>query len=110
MFVARRGLGAKPLRVVLGANLAIWAASALFSLRSSIILLTVGMVVWLALIPVIEAAEQTVLQRSIPFERQGRVFGFAQMIENAASPSHLAAHGATGLGGLHAHDDRRGRC
>ena len=86
VFVARRGLGAKPLRVVLGANLAIWAASALFSLRSSIILLTVGMVVWLALIPVIEAAEQTVLQRSIPFERQGRVFGFAEMIENAASP------------------------
>ena len=36
--------------------------------------------------PVIEAAEQTVLQRSIPFERQGRVFGFAQLVENAASP------------------------
>jgi DHA3 family multidrug efflux protein-like MFS transporter len=44
------------------------------------------MVVWLALIPVIEAAEQTVLQRSIPFERQGRVFGFAQLVENAAAP------------------------
>ena len=38
------------------------------------------------LIPVIEAAEQTVLQRSIPFERQGRVFGFAQLVENAAAP------------------------
>ena len=34
----------------------------------------------------IEAAEQTVLQRSIPFERQGRVFGFAQLVENAAAP------------------------
>ena len=44
------------------------------------------MIVWLALIPVIEAAEQTVLQRAIPFERQGRVFGFAQLVENAASP------------------------
>jgi DHA3 family multidrug efflux protein-like MFS transporter len=44
------------------------------------------MVVWLALIPAIEAAEQTVLQRAIPFERQGRVFGFAQLVENAASP------------------------
>jgi DHA3 family multidrug efflux protein-like MFS transporter len=43
-------------------------------------------VVWLALIPVIEAAEQTILQRSIPYERQGRVFGFAQLVENAASP------------------------
>ena len=44
------------------------------------------MIVWLALVPVIEAAEQTVLQRAIPFERQGRVFGFAQLVENAASP------------------------
>ena len=49
-------------------------------------MLTIGMIVWLGLIPVIEAAEQTVLQRSIPFERQGRVFGFAQLVENAASP------------------------
>jgi DHA3 family multidrug efflux protein-like MFS transporter len=38
------------------------------------------------LIPVIEAGEQTILQRAIPFERQGRVFGFAQLVENAASP------------------------
>ena len=58
----------------------------MFTLRSSIVLLTVGMIIWLALIPVIEAAEQTVLQRSIPFERQGRVFGFAQLVENAAAP------------------------
>ena len=58
----------------------------MFALRSSIVLLAVGMIMWLALIPVIEAAEQTVLQRSIPFERQGRVFGFAQLVENAAAP------------------------
>ena len=86
MFVARRGLGSNPLRVVLGANLAIWTACCVFPLRSSIVLLTGGMLVWLTLIPVIEAAEQTVLQRSIPFERQGRVFGFAQLVENAATP------------------------
>src|SRR5687768_16605487 len=49
-------------------------------------MLTIGMVVWLGLIPVIEAAEQTILQRAIPYERQGRVFGFAQLVENAASP------------------------
>jgi DHA3 family multidrug efflux protein-like MFS transporter len=86
MYVARRGLGANPLRVVLGANLAIWATCCVFPLRSSIVLLAVALVVWLALIPVIEAGEQTVLQRSIPFERQGRVFGFAQLVENAATP------------------------
>ena len=63
-----------------------WTVCSVFALRSSIVLVTVGMIVWLALIPVIEAAEQTILQRSIPFERQGRVFGFAQLVENAASP------------------------
>ena len=64
-------------------NLVNWVVCSVFALRSSIVMLTIGMVVWLALIPVIEAAEQTVLQRSIPFERQGRVFGFAQLVENA---------------------------
>ena len=84
--VARKGLGRNPLRLILTANLVNWAVCSVFALQSSIVLLTIGMVVWLALIPVIEAAEQTVLQRAIPFERQGRVFGFAQMVENAASP------------------------
>ena len=38
------------------------------------------------MMPVIEAAEQTVLQRVVPFDHQGRVFGFAQTVESAASP------------------------
>lgn len=84
--VARRGLGRNPLRALLAANLVNWTVCSVFALRSSIVMLAAGMVVWLALIPVIEAAEQTVLQRSVPFERQGRVFGFAQLVENAASP------------------------
>jgi DHA3 family multidrug efflux protein-like MFS transporter len=84
--VARFGLGRNPLRLVLVANLVNWIACTLFAVRSSIVLLTVGMIVWLALIPVVEAGEQTVLQRSIPFEKQGRVFGFAQLVENSAAP------------------------
>ena len=84
--VARRGLGRNPLRLIVIANLVNWTVCSVFAMRSSIMMLTVGMVVWLALIPVIEASEQTVLQRSIPFERQGRVFGLAQLLENAASP------------------------
>ncbi|HEV3365227.1 MAG TPA: MFS transporter, partial [Acidimicrobiia bacterium] len=86
VIVARRGLGSQPLRIVLAGNLLNWAVCSVFAVRSSIVMLTVGMIVWLALIPVIEAAEQTILQRSIPYERQGRVFGFAQLVENAASP------------------------
>jgi DHA3 family multidrug efflux protein-like MFS transporter len=84
--VAKRGLGPKPLRVILVANLVNWTVCATFALDSSIVPLVIGMFVWLGLIPVIEAAEQTVLQQSIPFERQGRVFGFAQLVENAAAP------------------------
>lgn len=44
------------------------------------------MVVWMLLMPIAEAAEQTVIQNIVPFERQGRVFGFAQSIESMASP------------------------
>jgi DHA3 family multidrug efflux protein-like MFS transporter len=84
--VARFGLGRNPLQLLVLGNLVNWAVCSVFALRSSIVMLTIGMVVWLALIPVIEASEQTVLQRAIPFERQGRVFGFAQLVENAASP------------------------
>jgi len=84
--VAKVGLGSRPARIVLAGNLVNWVVCATFALRSSILLLAVGMFIWLLIIPVIEAAEQTVLQRSIPFERQGRVFGFAQLVENAAAP------------------------
>jgi len=44
------------------------------------------MAVYMLLAPYAEAAEQTVLQKVVPYERQGRVFGFAQSIEQAASP------------------------
>ncbi|MET0459602.1 MAG: MFS transporter [Ilumatobacteraceae bacterium] len=86
LVVAKVGLGPRPVRIVLAGNLVNWIVCATFTLRSSIVLLAIGMFIWLLMMPVIEAAEQTVLQRSIPFERQGRVFGFAQLVENAAAP------------------------
>jgi DHA3 family multidrug efflux protein-like MFS transporter len=86
LVVAKRGLGPKPLRVIVVTNLVLWTVCATFALRSSIVALAIGMFVWLLIVPVVEAAEQTVLQQSIPFERQGRVFGFAQLVENAAAP------------------------
>jgi MFS transporter, DHA3 family, multidrug efflux protein len=86
VLVSRYGVGSVPLRAVVAGNLVNWAICSVFAVRSSIVMLTVGMVVWLSLIPLIEAAEQTILQRAIPYERQGRVFGFAQLVENAASP------------------------
>ncbi len=86
LIVARRGLGKNPLRMVIVGNFVNWTICTMFTLRSSIVALAIGMFVWLCLIPIIEAAEQTVLQRAVPYERQGRVFGFAQTVENAASP------------------------
>ncbi|NUR09597.1 MAG: MFS transporter [Nocardioidaceae bacterium] len=86
LVVARTGLGANPVRTLLLVNLVLWTVTALFPLRSSIVLLALGMTVFMMLIPFAEAAEQTVLQKVVPFERQGRVFGFAQSVEQAASP------------------------
>ncbi len=84
--VARFGLGANPVRTLLLVNVVLWLGTAVFPLRSSIVLLAVGMTVFLFLMPFAEASEQTVLQRVVPYERQGRVFGFAQSMEQAASP------------------------
>ncbi len=86
MAIARWGLGRNPLRTLLLANLAVWTAASVFTLQSSIPLLTAACLIWLFLNPYAEAAEQTTLQKVVPFERQGRVFGFAQSVEQAASP------------------------
>ena len=74
------------MRTLLLVNVALWAVSSVFTLRASIVLLAVGMFVYLSLMPFAEAAEQTVLQKVVPFTRQGRVFGFAQSVEQAAAP------------------------
>ena len=57
-----------------------------FPLRSSIVLLAVSMMAFMLVMPYAEASEQTILQRVVPYHRQGRVFGFAQSVEQAASP------------------------
>lgn len=84
--VAKLGLGAKPLRMLLIANLVMAAVGMLFGIRESIWLLAVGMFLYMALVPIAEAAEQTTLQKIVPVAKQGRVFGFGQSIEAAASP------------------------
>jgi DHA3 family multidrug efflux protein-like MFS transporter len=84
--VARKGLGKSPLRTLFLGNIVMWVICSIFTLQASIVLLTVGLFVWLCLIPAVEAAEQTILQKVVPPERQGRVFGFAQSVEQAASP------------------------
>ena len=84
--IARTGLGRRPLRTLLIVNLVVWTIASVFTLQSSVILLALACVVWLFLNPFAEAAEHTTLQKVVPFERQGRVFGFAQSVEQAAAP------------------------
>ncbi len=84
--VARFGLGAKPLRMLLLVNVATALTGIASAFREWQSLLVVGMFGFMLLIPVAEAAEQTILQRVVPFERQGRVFGLAQSVEMASAP------------------------
>ncbi|WP_109694864.1 MFS transporter [Chitinophaga deserti] len=84
--ISKTGLGKQPVRTLFTCNIVMWTICIFFALQASIVLLAVGMFAYLCLIPVVEAAEQTIIQKVIPLERQGRVFGFAQSIEQAASP------------------------
>jgi DHA3 family multidrug efflux protein-like MFS transporter len=84
--VSKVGLGSSPLRTLFRANILMWIICMCFTVYPSVIPLAIGMFIYLCLIPVVEAAEQTIIQKVIPPERQGRVFGFAQSIEQAASP------------------------
>jgi DHA3 family multidrug efflux protein-like MFS transporter len=86
MLVARRGLGRNPVRTLLLANVTMWTVTIVFPIRSEILPLAIGFFIYLVLVPVAEASEQTVIQKVVPFREQGRVFGFAQSLETAASP------------------------
>jgi MFS transporter, DHA3 family, multidrug efflux protein len=84
--VARRGLGRNPVRTLLVGNAVMWIVTIAFPIRSEILPLALGFFIYLILAPVVEASEQTTVQRVVPFREQGRVFGFAQSLETAASP------------------------
>lgn len=84
--ISKTGLGKNPLRTLLLVNLITWAVCCVFTIQPSIWLLAGGCFIWMLLGPYAEAAEQTILQKVVPPERQGRVFGFAQSVEQSASP------------------------
>jgi DHA3 family multidrug efflux protein-like MFS transporter len=84
--ISRMGLGLNPLRTLMMVNLITWSVCCVFTVQPSIWLLVGGMFIWMLLGPFAEAAEHTTLQKVVPQERQGRVFGFAQSVEQAASP------------------------
>ena len=86
ILISKLGLGKNPLRTLLLVNIAVGILGATFTIREFWLLYVVGIFIFMTLMPFAEAAEQTIIQRVVPFKRQGRVFGFAQSVESAAAP------------------------
>ena len=84
--VAKFGLGANPTRTMLLIVVAMGLIGVAFVARESVWLYVIGIWFYMALFPAVESAEQTIIQRVVPLERQGRVFGFAMAVESAAAP------------------------
>ncbi len=84
--VAKWGLGRKPMRTMLLVVAAMGVLGTVFMIREWWALYAVGIWLYMALVPPVEAAEQTVIQKVVPFSRQGRVFGVAAAMEAAAAP------------------------
>ena len=86
LLIAKFGLGRNPIRTMLLLVIAMGVLGALFTIREWWWLYAVGIWLYMTLIPAVEAAEQTVIQKVVPFHTQGRVFGFAASFESAAAP------------------------
>lgn len=84
--VAKFGLGKNPVRTLLLAVALTGVVGATLALRDWTWPFVVGIWLFMLVFPAVEAAEQTVIQRVVPFEKQGRVFGLAMTFEAAAAP------------------------
>lgn len=86
ILITKKGLGKNPVKTLFQINIILWSVCILFAVQPNGYLLAAGMLVYMSLVPFVEATEQTVIQKVVPYERQGRVFGFAQSVEQSASP------------------------
>nr|WP_314841038.1 MFS transporter [uncultured Microbacterium sp.] len=84
--VAKFGLGVKPMRTLLLVVIVMGLLGSVFMLREWWPLYVIGMWMYMALVPPAEAAEQTIIQKVVRYDRQGRVFGVAAAMEAAAAP------------------------
>ncbi|GAA3906190.1 MFS transporter [Microbacterium invictum] len=84
--IAAKGLGRNPIRTLLLAVIVMGLLGAVFTIREWWWLYLVGIWLYMLLVPAIEAAEQTVIQKVVPFAKQGRVFGAATAMEVSAAP------------------------
>lgn len=86
LLVAKFGLGRNPIRTMLLLVMIMGVLGAMCTIREWWWLYAGGILLYMTLIPAVEAAEQTVIQKIVPYRTQGRVFGFAQAFEAAAAP------------------------
>lgn len=86
LLIAKFGLGRNPIRTMLTLVIVMGLLGSFFTIRDWWWLYAGGILLYMTLIPAIEAAEQTVIQKVVPFRTQGRVFGFAAAFESAAAP------------------------
>ncbi|GGI46518.1 DHA3 family multidrug efflux protein-like MFS transporter [Agromyces flavus] len=84
--IAKFGLGRNPIKTMLLVVVGMGVLGAVFTIREWWWLYAVGIFLYMAVVPVVEASEQTVIQKVVAFRRQGRVFGFAAAVEAAAAP------------------------
>lgn len=86
IIISKFGLGKNPLRTLLLVCVGMAIVGATFTIREIGWLYILGMFAYMCIIPAAEAAEQTIIQKVVPYASQGRVFGFAQTVEAAATP------------------------
>lgn len=86
LYISRYGLGRNPVNTIFKVNVVCWIACIVMTLQPSIWLLAAALLVWMCVVPFVEACEQTVLQKVVPTDRLGRVIGFAQSVELSAAP------------------------
>lgn len=86
ILVAKFGLGKNPIKTLLYVVIIMGLVGAIFTIREWTWIYVLGIWIYMSIIPIAEATEQTVIQRVVPYEKQGRVFGFAQALESSATP------------------------
>ncbi len=86
LLIAKFGLGRNPIRTMLLLVMVMGLLGSAFTIRDWWWLYAGGIWLYMMLIPAVEAAEQTVIQKVVPFTTQGRVFGFAAAFESSAAP------------------------
>ncbi|MCK2199949.1 MFS transporter [Corynebacterium callunae] len=84
--ISKTGLGKNPVRTLLLVNVGVSFVGMFFAIREWWWLYVLGIFIFMVITPAAEAAEQTILQRVVPFRQQGRVFGLAMAVEMAANP------------------------